>query len=107
MKISLPGSRSGDLSDQRASGGATGGGLGLPLGAAGGGIGGLIILVVVVLRQFLGGGGSGFDPGIVLRQLPQAPAASGQPPPRATDPDAGLVDFVSFVLDDVQGFWVT
>jgi predicted metalloprotease len=78
------------------------------LGAAGGGIGGLILLVVLALlggSQILGGGGAGFDPGSVLRQLPQAPAATGDPPDPATDPDAGLVDFVSFVLDDVQGFW--
>ena len=110
MKISLPGRRSGDLSDQRgADPGASGmgSGFGVPLGAAGGGVGGLIILAIVILTQVLGGGGSGFDPGSVLKQLPQAPAASGPPPPRATDADAGLVDFVSFVLDDVQGFWTT
>jgi hypothetical protein len=109
MKLTFPGRRSGNLEDHRGAGSQNvGSGTGLPIGVAGGGIGGLILLVVLALlggNQFLGGDGSGFDPGSVLRQLPQAPAASGQPPARATDPDAGLVDFVSVVLDDVQNFW--
>ena len=106
MKISLPGRRSGNLDDQRSAGGSARSGVGLPMGVAGGGIGGLILVIVLTLLSGqLGGGGGGFDPGSILQELPQAPAAVGEPPDPATDPDAGLVDFVSFVLDDIQDFW--
>ncbi len=109
MKIGFPGQRSGDLSDQRSAGGGSGGIGGIPLGAAGGGIGGLILVIILTLlggSQILGGGGSGYNPGGgVLKQLPQAPAATGNGIPPASDPDAGLVDFVSAVLDDTQTFW--
>jgi predicted metalloprotease len=111
MKISLPGRRSEHMRDQRAQGGASGGlggGMGLPIGlGAGGGIGGIIlVLVLVFATNLFGGGGSGFDVNSPFNQFPgAAPATGSQPLPGAPDPDAQLVDFVSFVLDDVQTFW--
>lgn len=48
-------------------------------------------------------GGYGIDPG-ALDQLPGAPGGAGGLD-GAPDPDEKLVGFVSFVLDDVQGFW--
>ena len=48
-----------------------------------------------------GGGGADAGP---LDPLPQMPGAQGQTGP---DPDAQLKDFVSFVVQDVQGSWTT
>ncbi len=111
MKISLPGRRSEHMRDERSAGGSTGvggGGIGLPVGiGAGGGIGGLILIIVlVVASNVLGGGSGGFGVDSPFNQFPGAvPAASSSPLAGAPDPDAQLVDFVSFVLDDVQTFW--
>ncbi|HVF52734.1 MAG TPA: neutral zinc metallopeptidase [Actinomycetota bacterium] len=87
------GPRSGDLVDRRGRsglgrGGAIAGGLSLP------------VLVVVVLVNLLGGGG---DIGGGLDDLGGAPEAAQGAPPSAEDEK--LVDFMSFVLDDVQNFW--
>ena len=103
------GRRSGNIEDRRGAGGmgGMGGGLrGLPVG---GGIGGVIVMLVLALlggSRLLGGDGSGFPVGGAFNELPgvQAPAG-GEPLPGAPDPDAKLVDFVSFVLDDVQTMW--
>jgi uncharacterized protein len=95
--------RSGHLHDERGAGGGGTGGLTLPVKA------GLPGVLVILLALFLGGrvlsGGGGVEiPGV--EGLPQAPGASGSTPlPGAPDPDRKLVDFVSFVLDDVQGTW--
>lgn len=79
------------------------GGWGFPGGAGGIGLGGLVlIIVVVILLQVVGGGG--FDIGDPLDGFGTAPVQEAPIPPEA-DPDAKLVDFVSFVLDDVQGSW--
>ena len=52
---------------------------------------------------------SGFDVGDlaeVLEDFSTASGAEGESPiDEATDPEADQVEFVSFVLDDVQGFW--
>ena len=48
-----------------------------------------------------GGGGAGGGRWIRCREMP---AAQGQTGP---DPDAQLKDFVSFVVQDVQGSWTT
>ena len=71
-------------------------------GAVGGGLG-LAGLLVVVLLNLLGGGGGGIslDPG--TGGLGGMPAAERDP--NAPDPDAQLVDFVGFVLEDVQKSW--
>ena len=51
-----------------------------------------------------GGGGGGLDSILEQLQPPGGEAGSDPLPPEA-DPDAKLVDFMSFVLDDVQNFW--
>jgi predicted metalloprotease len=66
---------------------------------------GLPGLVVLLLVLFLGGDGastSGLDD--ILGELDN-PRAEGEGLPREQDPDARLVDFISFVLDDAQNFW--
>lgn len=63
----------------------------------------MVIIVVAVASQFLGGGGGGGF-GDILGDLTN-PQEGGQGLPPGADPDAKLVDFMSFVLDDVQGFW--
>ncbi|HEX7168094.1 MAG TPA: neutral zinc metallopeptidase [Acidimicrobiales bacterium] len=122
MRWSRSGRRSTNLEDRRgaSSGGfggglpGMGGGMRLPF-PMGGGLGkiGLPALLLVVLTMVLGGrmgggGGTGFDIGTGVDGLPASPAAptggaSGLD--GAPDADAALVDFVSFVLDDVQGTW--
>lgn len=90
--------RSRNVIDRRSAA-PPGGGLGrLPMGVAGGGIGGILILLLVL---FLGGGGlfGGEDaPG-------GSPGQGTDPVPPGADPEAELVSFVSFVLDDAQATW--
>jgi predicted metalloprotease len=72
---------------------------GLPLGLAGGGVTGVLILLA-----FLFLGGSGLE--LPEIGLPQAPGlGNGEAPPTGPDPEADLVSFVSFVLDDTQATW--
>ena len=93
--------RSGNLIDRRGGGGGFGG-----AGKLGAGIG-LPAILVLVVSLFLNGGGSG-APGAgiddILGEL-AAPQAGGEPIPPGADPDARLVDFMSFLLDDIQAFW--
>jgi uncharacterized protein len=90
---------SANIEDRRGSSGAMGG---LPAGGAIG-IPGLIILALVFFLN-RGGGGGGIDVGNALDQI-----NSGAPVPatplNGPDPDAKLVRFMSYVLDDVQKFW--
>jgi predicted metalloprotease len=63
------------------------------------GIGGGLLMVVVIIILFatgvLGGGSSSpGQGGSAVARVPGAP-----------DPDASLVDFIGFVVDDVQDFW--
>jgi predicted metalloprotease len=80
----------------------------IPMGRMGGGGIGTIILLVVVYLVFLkgGGGDGGFnvpDPTSAFPQVPQTGTGNVSVP---NSPDADRqVDFVSFVLDDAQGFW--
>ena len=116
--------RSENLDDRRASSSSGGGfgGLGglpfpLPTGKGGkGGLGLIVIMVLgVVLTQCLGGGGSGgagsaggFDISDVLNQFPGATpqAAPGEDiTEEGPDPEQELVDFMNFVLIDVQDTW--
>jgi uncharacterized protein len=100
--------RGGDqIEDRRGQGaggfggfGQGGGGFGLPIPGGGAGLGGgllvVILLVVLFASGVLGGSDSG-SPGSgtgVAGRLPGAP-----------DPDADLVEFVGFVVDDVQDWW--
>ena len=92
-----PGGRSADLEDRR---GESGGGGGFRLGGGKLGIGGFIILALLSLifkKNFFSmvGAGSG-DSG--------APVADGTPPPTSQEEEK-MIQFVSFVLDDVQGTW--
>lgn len=105
-----PGRRSGNLRDRRAS---SGGGLPLP-GKLGGGVGGILIVIIALLVGTGGSGGGGGGSaggalGEILEQLggPTVPAATGDGTvdENAPDPERRQVDFVSFVLDDVQGVW--
>jgi predicted metalloprotease len=74
---------------------------GLPVGGAVG-IPGLIILALVFFLNRGGGGSGGI--GNALDQINTgAPAAAT--PLNGPDPDARLVSFMSYVLDDVQRFW--
>jgi predicted metalloprotease len=97
-----PGQASSDVRDARRS---TGGrGMGLPI--AGGG--GLVGVVVTVLILLLGGGSGGVQLPSSFDRLPtaeSAPASADDSVPGAPDPEKRLVQFVSFVLDDVQSFW--
>jgi predicted metalloprotease len=85
----------GEIEDRRGQGvgGLGSGGAGFPI-PVGGGIGGLLVAVLIVLfiTGVLGGGSGGSNGG--SGQLAGAP-----------DPDAKLVDFIGFVVDDVQGWW--
>jgi predicted metalloprotease len=85
-------------------GGFSGGGFRIPVGRTGAGVGGLGVvgLLVYLLVAVLGGGG-GF--GVPNPNLPGMPTAQGAPLQGAPDPDAQLVDFVGFVVDDVQDSW--
>jgi predicted metalloprotease len=81
--------------------GRPGGRAALPVG---GGLGGIIVVVLVLL---LGGGGA-YDFGDPFERFPAQtqPAGDGeQAVPGAPDPEAELVDFVSFVVGDLQRFW--
>jgi predicted metalloprotease len=98
-----PGQGGGQVEDRRASGGGGMGGRGvLPVG---GGLGGIIAVVLVLLLG--GGGGGGFGVDNPFDQFPaQAqPGGSGRAVPGAPDPESELVDFVSFVMGDLQKFW--
>lgn len=84
------------IEDRRGQGvgGLGSGRAGFPI-PVGGGIGGLLVavlLVVLFTTGVLGGGSGGSNGG--SGQLAGAP-----------DPDAKLVDFIGFVVDDVQGWW--
>ncbi|MGK2964634.1 MAG: KPN_02809 family neutral zinc metallopeptidase [Tepidiformaceae bacterium] len=93
-----------DRRGQRASGGISGMG-----GIAKLGIPGILIAIVLAViggqGGLGGGGGGGFDITDIFQQLPAAPVADSSPLPGAPDPQADMVEFVSFVLDDIQVMW--
>jgi predicted metalloprotease len=92
-----------DLIDRRGSPGARGGFSG-PV-AIGGGIGLPALLVLVVVVMLSGGlSGSGTAVDVPLDDL-QGADHRAEAPLEGADPDRRLVEFMSFVLDDVQGFW--
>lgn len=78
------------------------------MGRIGGGLGGagIVGIIIALLFTFLGGGG-GFDPGSGLDQLNPTPAATNDAVANGPDPDANLVAFVEFVVEDVQDSWTT
>jgi predicted metalloprotease len=103
--------KSRDVIDIRgARGGRRGGGMSLPGGMAGvGGGAGLVVILVVLGIQLLGGGGAaGFDVGQVLSPGTGAPGAGDpQPIPPGQDPQRDLKDFSTYVFEDSQGLWRT
>jgi predicted metalloprotease len=91
------------VQDLRGSSGRSG----LPMGRIGGGAGGLGVvgIIIVVLVTVLGGGG-GFSPGASLDPLPGTPAAgSGAISSEAPGSQEDLVQFVRFVVGDVEDSW--
>jgi predicted metalloprotease len=82
-----------------------GGGSALPVGGIVGIPAALIVAAVLLVINLAGGAGfEGFDD--VLDQLdPAGEPAEGQPLP-GSDPQGQLVDFLSFVHDDLQQFWL-
>ncbi len=100
-----PGGESSNIEDERGNsgGGGGGGGGGFQLGAPHLGIGGIVILLilsVIFKRDFLSlvgqGGGS---------PAPAYGAQTGGGPVQAGPAEQKEVQFVSFVLDDVQSTW--
>jgi predicted metalloprotease len=92
------GSRSADIEDRRGQPGGGGFGGRIPMGRGGMGLGGVVLLLLLSLvfgRDFLGLSGVVQDaPG------PRTPAPQPGQPPRDE-----RVEFVSFVLDDLQDTW--
>jgi len=78
--------------------------MGVPI-AGGGGVVGIVITVLVLL---LSGGSGGVSLPPAFEELPAgeaAPSGAGDSVPGAPDPEKRTVQFISFVLDDVQDFW--
>jgi predicted metalloprotease len=98
------GKRSGDIIDRRGTPGSAMG-AGLPLGAGLGGTGLLIVIAIVVVMNLVGGGSLGDVLGGLNGGGIQQAQPGEDPIPRSEDEDAKLVDFISFVLDDVQTEW--
>ncbi|TMQ18529.1 MAG: hypothetical protein E6J90_19980 [Deltaproteobacteria bacterium] len=98
-----PGTENDDVVDQRGSSGGGGGGGGF--GAAhltGGGL--AVAVVVVVVARLFGVDVSGLLHGGSSGAPVSSPRHDDRPhPPAGPDPDKPLVDFVKFVMKDVQG----
>jgi predicted metalloprotease len=91
-----PGGRSADLEDRRGQGG----GGGLRLGGGKLGIGGFIVLAILSIifrRNFFALVGAGPD-------TSGQTTVNGTPPP-TTPEEEKMIQFVSFILDDVQDTW--
>jgi predicted metalloprotease len=90
-----PGARSKNIEDRRGRGGVRWRGTPLSLG----GVLILLVLSVVFKQDFFAllGNESGLSPGVLQTSSSSAP--------RTTAEEESLVDFVSFVLDDVQAVW--
>ncbi len=93
-------------------GGGSGPGMRLPGGKGKiGGLLGIVIVIVIIGAQVLGGSGgsgsgSGFDIGSVLNGMNAVPGAENPSPlPAGQDPDADLKDFSAYVFIDAQQVW--
>ena len=96
------GSRSRDVIDRRGAPRSSGSFGGFPMIGAGLGIPGLIIFALFMILS----GGNGLpDIGNGLEGLDGGGDPRAQAPLEGPDPDERLVEFMSFVLDDVQNFW--
>jgi predicted metalloprotease len=82
-----------------------GGGPAIPLGGIVGIPAALIVGVVLLIANLVGEAGfEGFDD--VLDRLDPAAEPAEGPPLSGTDPRGQLVDFLSFVHDDLQQYWL-
>src|SRR3954471_17098848 len=90
----------GAVEDRRGSS-LPGGRAALPLG------GGVVGIIATVLILLLGGGGGGYGVNSPFERFPAQtqPASGGTTMDRAPDAESELVDFVSFVIGDLQKFW--
>jgi uncharacterized protein len=88
--------RSGDIIDRRGGGSGFSRGP-MSLGVGGGGLGLVALIVIVLLNSGVFGGG------LDVRNVPEL--GGGAPGSNSLEEDDKLVDFMSFVLDDAQGFW--
>lgn len=106
------------MRDMRGRTGGRGGMGGFPIPMGRGGVGGIGGIIGIILLLVLGGGGAlrgglgggddstGFDDvGPSLNPFPAAQPANGNGLDGAPDPDAETVDFMKFVMDDVQQVW--
>src|SRR5688500_848828 len=96
---------------EQPSGGTTSGGIGglpIPGSIAGvGGTAGIVVLIVVIAIQVFGGGGEGgFDLGPAFGGGAQAPGADTPAPiPPEQDPQRDIKEFSVYVFNDAQGTW--
>lgn len=98
----------GDVIDNRGSEGSdTGGpnmaGFPIPLGKAGGGAG--LLLVVIVIGMQLLGGGSGFDINQVFAEGAAVSSENAKGIPAGQDPEKDFKDFSSYVFVTAQQGW--
>jgi uncharacterized protein len=84
----------GNVEDRRGRPGAR---TALPVG------GGVVGIIVTVLILVLGGGGYGVN--TPFEQFPAQPAEGTNAMDRAPDAQSELIDFLSFVVGDLQKFW--
>ncbi len=105
-----PGGESNDIEDDRDQGGSgLGGGGGFNFGGIHLGIGGFLLLLVLSLifkKNFLSLAGFGTSSGAPTTQISQPDVARERGPETSQDKaEEPVVQFVSFVLDDVQKTW--
>ena len=102
--------KSRDVVDIRGASGGSGGGSGgipIPSGLAGlGGGAGLVVVLVIVGINLLGGNGAGFELPSAFGTGTGAPGADNPTPiPPDQDPQRDLKDFSSYVFTDAQDVW--
>ena len=97
--------------EQPRGGTASGGGLGgLPIPGSIAGVGGtagiVVLLVVIAIQVFGGGGEGGFDLGPAFGGGAQAPGADNPAPiPSDQDPQRDIKEFSVYVFNDTQDTW--
>ena len=97
--------RSPNLIDRRGAPGFSRGGIPGPM-AIGGGLGVPAVLLIALFVLLSGGLGGSSGAGVdgPLEEL-QNPDARGEAPLEGADPDGRLVEFMNYLLTDIQGFW--
>jgi predicted metalloprotease len=92
-----------DARGSSSSGGSSMGGFPLPVGKAGGGIG--ILVVIIVIGMQLLGGGQSFDINQAFPSDATVSADNAQGIPASQDPDKDFKDFSSYVFVTAQQGW--